>query len=346
MMACAYPKPKSKQYMISIVNSYTLEIIKTYQAHTQLCTDIHWYHDDSSVFSSGEDGVCCTYSFINAKTETMGYTNSEFCSVQTVSDPERIIYLAGQETIADTEISVIKEESTGMTLSHKLGSEKITNMCVAKTLLGHEAMLIGTENGEIKIYNRKFDEGCYDSLLTHIGPIRKIIVNPTGRYVFSVGDDGLVNIYSMFSVQNGQEITRKSEEGDAGPGLNHRAVCMQKELASIVLVDKKDIVEYTEKLEKHKNEIHNLNIKLINKGNEIKNRLQEEQKRHEERIDREVKMWTERCKDLKQAKQESDSEKHNLLKANDENHLKAVEDLEALYEKKLTHENEKYLQLE
>jgi hypothetical protein len=34
------------------------------------------------------------------------------------------------------------------------------------------------------------------------------------------------------------------------------------------------------------------------------------------------------------------------LQANDENHLKAVEDLETLYEKKLTYENEKYLRLE
>lgn len=35
-----------------------------------------------------------------------------------------------------------------------------------------------------------------------------------------------------------------------------------------------------------------------------------------------------------------------MLKANDENHIKAVEDLEALYEKKLTYENDKYQKLE
>ena len=35
-----------------------------------------------------------------------------------------------------------------------------------------------------------------------------------------------------------------------------------------------------------------------------------------------------------------------MLKSNDENHLKAVEDLEALYEKKLAYENDKYINLE
>jgi hypothetical protein len=37
---------------------------------------------------------------------------------------------------------------------------------------------------------------------------------------------------------------------------------------------------------------------------------------------------------------------NNLLKNMENNHLKAVEELENLYEKKLAFENEKYIQLE
>ena len=49
---------------------------------------------------------------------------------------------------------------------------------------------------------------------------------------------------------------------------------------------------------------------------------------------------------LKKAKQEREKELQDLLKTRDANHLKAVEELEALYEKKLALENDKYIEIE
>ena len=53
-----------------------------------------------------------------------------------------------------------------------------------------------------------------------------------------------------------------------------------------------------------------------------------------------------RYEDLKQQKQEVEKDYNNLLKNMENNHLKAVEELENLYEKKLAFENEKYIHLE
>lgn len=50
--------------------------------------------------------------------------------------------------------------------------------------------------------------------------------------------------------------------------------------------------------------------------------------------------------ELKQQKLDVEKDYSNLLKDMENNHLKAVEELENLYEKKLGYENEKYLQLE
>lgn len=53
-----------------------------------------------------------------------------------------------------------------------------------------------------------------------------------------------------------------------------------------------------------------------------------------------------RYEDLKQQKQEVEKDYNNLLKNMENNHLKAVEELENLYEKKLDFENEKFIHLE
>lgn len=60
-------------------------------------------------------------------------------------------------------------------------------------------------------------------------------------------------------------------------------------------------------------------------------------------LNQEIEMQRNHYNQLQALKQYTEIENANLLKANDENYLKAVEDLEALYEKKLTYENEKYL---
>lgn len=83
---------------------------------------------------------------------------------------------------------MIREEGENLpSRTHPLSNDKITNLCLLKSVMGHEAILVGTAEGEIKIYPRKIEEGSYATLKMHIGPIKRLAVNPTGCYVFSVG---------------------------------------------------------------------------------------------------------------------------------------------------------------
>lgn len=61
---------------------------------------------------------------------------------------------------------------------------------------------------------------------------------------------------------------------------------------------------------------------------------------------REIKQADQKFETLKKAKQDREKELQDLLKTRDANHLKAVEELEALYEKKLALENDKYIEIE
>ena len=59
----------------------------------------------------------------------------------------------------------------------------------------------------------------------------------------------------------------------------------------------------------------------------------------------EIQGWSKRYEELKAQKSQIEKESNNLLKNMEATNLKAVEELENLYEKKLAFENEKYLQL-
>jgi len=74
--------------------------------------------------------------------------------------------------------------------------------------------------------------------------------------------------------------------------------------------------------------------------------LQEEKKNAEKEMKEEIRAADEKFENLKRMKQEKEKELQDLLKTRDANHLKAVEELEALYEKKLALENDKYIEIE
>ncbi len=71
-----------------------------------------------------------------------------------------------------------------------------------------------------------------------------------------------------------------------------------------------------------------------------------QKKEAEEKMHRQIESFNMRYEDLKQQKQEVEKDYNNLLKNMENNHLKAVEELENLYEKKLAYENEKFIHLE
>ena len=63
-------------------------------------------------------------------------------------------------------------------------------------------------------------------------------------------------------------------------------------------------------------------------------------------MQKQIEFFNLRYEELKSQKQEVEKDYNNLLKNMENNHLKAGEELENLYEKKLAFENEKYIQLE
>jgi WD40 repeat protein len=59
------------------------------------------------------------------------------------------------------------------------------------------AVIGGTEDGAIKVFNSPFDNIVEQSLNVHLKEITKIHTSPCGRYVFSVGEDNNIFIFQV-----------------------------------------------------------------------------------------------------------------------------------------------------
>lgn len=79
---------------------------------------------------------------------------------------------------------------------------------------------------------------------------------------------------------------------------------------------------------------------------EEKNKMVTEIREMEKKMRVEIKAYEQRYEELKSEKSKVDKDHGGLLKELEKTHLKAIEELENLYEKKLNFENEKFLQQE
>lgn len=313
-LAAAQKKPNSSHYKIFILNSYTLEVVDDYPAHTNKCTDMVWGYHDEALYSCGEDGLLKIWSKFSKADEQASEKNFQYYSL--TCDKEATIFFVGEEIKDGVSKYVIREkqQKSPMT-SHPFPNKKPTRITLFESTLNHEALIVGTESGRIHIYSKNLKEGDYQKLSTHIDAVTAICSDINGRYLFTAGKDGLLNIYQVISKIN-ESIQKEIEEGTDGTTevYNPRSKCVKKELADVVLVDRKDIDSYIEQMDNHKRSIEELKTKLEHKAMEQKNKLEEERKKAEDEMRAQMTLEHERYNQLVTAKQNVDAENTNLLK--------------------------------
>jgi WD40 repeat protein len=59
------------------------------------------------------------------------------------------------------------------------------------------AIIAGTEDGAIKVFNSPFDSIVEQTLNVHLKEVTGIQVSPCGRYVFSVGEDANIFVFQV-----------------------------------------------------------------------------------------------------------------------------------------------------
>jgi len=117
-------------------------------------------------------------------------------------------------------------------------------------------------------------------------------------------------------------------------------------LADVVLLSQNEIEKFRSEIRQLRLEVDDLQSRIEITAEEDRRRMAKEHAVAEENMNITVKGWQKRCEEIQREKGSMEKEYENLLKMMETNHLKAVEELETLYDKKLAYENEKYLQIE
>ena len=116
------------------------------------------------------------------------------------------------------------------------------------------AIIAGTDEGSIKVFNSSFDNIVEQTLNIHLKEITKINVSPCGRYVFSVGEDGNVFVYQVSLTNREGYISKRLHDQVNEYELNPLVGVLDDELAEIILIQRNQVnekIRYIKLLEKN-----------------------------------------------------------------------------------------------
>lgn len=328
-LAAAYQRSNTPHFRICVMHAHTQEKIREFLAHTAMCTDMSWSHDDSILYSCGKDGKLNLWSPLESdgkdasgkpKLREESYMEKSFSYSSLTCDKVNTVYMVGEETLKEGQAPkhVIREKTSQISQfqTYTVAQQtRMTRISYFKSARDHEAIVVGTETGRVLIYPKNLKFGDYQKLNTHIEDVTFICSDVNGRYLFTAGKDGLLNIYQVVSkigdvIQNDAEETTTMTAETEFP----KHMCVKRELADVVLFDRKEIVKYRLKLEEHKQRIEDLRAKLEHHALELKIQLEDEKKKAEERQRKESQLLNERYEQLMAQKQAVDAEHTNLLK--------------------------------
>ncbi|KAL4511618.1 hypothetical protein ABPG72_012463 [Tetrahymena utriculariae] len=340
---------KSVNYVINIYNAYTLENITCLKGHTGAVTDLIWTKGDKKLFSCGEDGQIYVYTTdswekkdIKLKTPNVKLQSMLF------NEPQGTLMVTGPDDVNKggyiQTVRFREDRDEQICDTQIIKNYHISSFTFNKCIYNTTGIIAGTSTGQIRVYPSLFAQQPFDSVPTHNGQVSHIIVSKDGRFVFTGGKDGSVFIFKV-SELNAEGHSIKADQNDTALDKDLK-IAVDEKLADVVLVERQEIDVYLGEQKKLKEEYENLENKMEIQALEEKNKMEREIKEMETKMRSEIKSYEQRYEDLKFQKNRNEKEHGGLLKELEKTHLKAIEELENLYEKKLAFENEKFLQQE
>ena len=175
--------------------------------------------------------LCCTEGFINVfNIQTQAEVHTHTCmkcvySTCFIDGPREVTAFGADETKKGFIRKIVDEE-----IKQSFNTNLPTRVASA-SFLSPNHLIVGTENGLVKLLEYPLNGKDYMELNMHVGAVGKIIVAPSGRQAFSCGEDGCLFVYTV------------QTEGEPGPICENKmdqagTLSVIGTLASIVLVEK------------------------------------------------------------------------------------------------------------
>lgn len=179
-----------------------------------------------------------------------------------------------------------------------------------KTVTG---LIGGTDKGCLQIFAYPFTveapltSPLLEQLSVHAGEVKKIVISPDQKFLFSVGSDGSLFVFSISEQQiqfdkNGQ-LHSSLADPDARLADDSALSVVDQALADIVLVKKQEMEEWRMKQEKLQFELNVNKRKVELKLRETKAKYEKQYQEIERQKDLDISDLDTRYEDLKRQKE-------------------------------------------
>eukprot|EP00746_Dinoflagellata_sp_MGD_P164664 gnl/MRDRNA2_/MRDRNA2_93427_c0_seq1.p1 gnl/MRDRNA2_/MRDRNA2_93427_c0~~gnl/MRDRNA2_/MRDRNA2_93427_c0_seq1.p1 ORF type:complete len:1327 (-),score=290.79 gnl/MRDRNA2_/MRDRNA2_93427_c0_seq1:168-4148(-) len=314
--------------LILIFATRTLNKVATLRAHSAQVTAMSFDPNDDSLATVGADG--CLYEW---STQTWGRThehvarNSEYSCVSFDSGGRAI---CGASEGSKSYVREFKQ----CDLKQELELAGGARLGAACHHAGGSAMLAVTSTGSLWVYPYPLADSIYEEYGLHSGSCNLMCTSLDGRTLITAGEDGAIFILSVNGLTGPD-----AESADRASEAEHK-------MADVVLINRTDIQVKQDRI-----------VALMSENSTLQNRLHDETTRLEKECatrvaqsrlqdQGEISELQRRYEALQQAATSKERESLRIIKSLETSHIAAADQLEGLYEKKIMHEADRYVELE
>ncbi|CAE8635468.1 unnamed protein product [Polarella glacialis] len=328
----------SQGKLIHIFSSRTLDKVVTLQGHTQQVVGLCFDPEDHFLWSYGQDGRFIEWA-TQDWTQANSHTNEGAAFLSMASNGVGSVtcsILRGNRCFVQTfKQSVLEEE-------HEIaGGHRLTTVC---QFPGSDAIFAGTENGNLRVYpnlqasgNLEFSEvGLHTG-----GACSCLCLSTDGRMLITAGEDGAVFVLSVSGIVAGEEAMSMALAANGGDSENARTP-----EAEAVLATRAEIQRLQSLCQALLAEHGLLRTRIVAEASKLEEECTAKVAEARQKDQAEIQELIRRITALEQASDAKERESQRIMKSMESSHGEAAEQLEHLYERKISHESDRMVVLQ
>jgi len=326
---------------VHVFAARTVSKVATLQGHAQHVKVLCWDPDDHVLMTCGEDGTLIEWSTQTwEKTSEHRSKDSQYTAVSCSTTGD--VYTCSTEGVhcllqrfKHCQLEQTQEVERGVKLQALCHYTAGTHSMGAVT--GAAAMFAGASNGALIVYPSALAMGKYKEYGLHAGSCSMMRLSADGRMLVTTGEDGsifLLSVTGLAAVEEGSHPT-------AGAGESEARVAG----AEVVLINRGEIQQRQDEFQLLHAENLMLQARLAEEAAKLEAEIESRVREARQRDQAEIRELTRRCDALRQATDMKEKESTRLRDQMERTHAEAADQLKHLYEKKLEHEADRFVDL-
>eukprot|EP00400_MALV-I_sp_L67-5_P001165 gene1165-930_t len=326
--------------LVLIFQSSTLKRVATLRGHQSAVQGIAFDGNDTTMATCGADGVVYEWSTTTwTRMRDSTQRGSEFNCVSYDSS-RRIVAGGCNPESQGTFLCEIGATDLAMPSNTPAAAKNFDLKQESIHTIHHPAydntiMFAGTGMGVLRVCPQPADHIVFQEFGLHMGAMKHICMSTDGKTLVTAGDDGAIFVVNVIGLNN-----RDFSDRDGGTEP------LDQKMSEVVMIKKGEINQQLERVE-------DLQVKLDNYKNDSQRKIEKVReelisvaKKDKEEDKRQIVDLQERYATLQQSESAKAKEHQRMVKSMEHAHVAAAEQLESLYEKKITLEVGKIKELE